>query len=97
MSSASPPYPWFSGIQYNPSFFASSTTGDRTKEQADLLYLRKTVPDTAAALETFNGGIKTPLLDSLTSSTNLIIGANSGALTISKPLSVSYNPLFFYS
>jgi hypothetical protein len=96
MSSASPPYPWFSGITYNPSFFpSSSSTGDLTKAQANALYLQKTIPDTATALETFTGGIKTPSLDSLTSTTNLIIGANSGALTISKPLSVSYNPLLF--
>ena len=57
MTSASPPYPWFSGITYNPSFFASSSTGDLTKAQANALYLRKTVPDIATALETFNGGV----------------------------------------
>jgi hypothetical protein len=65
MTSASPPYPWFSGITYNPSFFTSSATGDLTKAQANALYLRKTVPDTATALETFNGGIQTNNVDSI--------------------------------
>ena len=65
MTSASPPYPWFSGITYNPSFFASSSTGDLTKAQANALYLRKTVPDIATALETFNSGIQTNNVDSI--------------------------------
>ena len=64
MSSAIPPYPWFSGITYNPSFFASST-GDLTKAQANALYLRKTVPDTATALETFHCGIQTNNIESI--------------------------------
>jgi len=85
MTSASPPYPWFSGITYNPSFFASST-GDLTKAQANALYLRKTVPDIATALETFNGGIQTNNIDSigndlyLNSSNTLNIG------TLTNPL-----------
>jgi hypothetical protein len=93
MSSASPPYPWFSGITYNPSFFpSSSSTGDLTKAQANTLYLQKTIPDTATAIEKFQVGIKTPSVDSLTSSTVLNIGANSGAINISKPMTVSYSP-----
>jgi len=77
MSSANPPYPWFSGIQYNPSFFASSSSGDLTKAQANALYLRKTVPDSASALETFNGGIKTNSLNALNTSSPLNIGNTS--------------------
>ena len=70
MSSANPPYPWFNGIQYNPSFFASSSTGDLTKAQANALYLRKTVPDTATAIETFNAGILTDTINAITGTIN---------------------------
>jgi len=43
---------------------------------ANLLYLKKTVPDFASALETFNGGIDTSFLNSLSATTNLTIGTN---------------------
>ena len=95
MSSANPPYPWFSGIQYNPSFFASSLTGDLTKAQANALYLRKTVPDTATAAETFQGGIYTDsILDNTGTITmkgiDMIIG--DGGLTSSiNTLATTYN------
>ena len=95
MSSANPPYPWFSGIQYNPSFFASSLTGDLTKAQANALYLRKTVPDTATAAETFQGGIYTDNIEHYTGTLtmkgiNMIIG--DGGLTSSiNTLATTYN------
>jgi len=56
MSSSNPPYPNFNGITYNSSFFPTTTSG-LTQTQANLLYLRKTVADTAIAAETFSGGI----------------------------------------
>ena len=65
MTSANPPYPWFNGIKYNPPFFASSSTGDLTKAQANALYLRKTFPDTATAIETFQAGIETNKKDAI--------------------------------
>ena len=83
MSSANPPYPWFSGIQYNPSFFASSSTGDLTKAQANALYLRKTVPDTATAIEKFNAGILTDTINAITgtitTNSNTIFNNNSSS------------------
>ena len=66
MSSDNPPYPYYNGIPFNPSFFTSDTgTGSGlTETAANALYLRKTTPDTATALETFNGGIVAPSLSS---------------------------------
>lgn len=57
MSSANPPYPYYNGIPFNPSFFTSDTSSGLTETAANDLYLRKTTPDAATALETFNGGI----------------------------------------
>jgi hypothetical protein len=57
MSSANPPYPYYNGIPFNPSFFTSDTGSGLTETAANALYLRKTTPDAATALETFNGGI----------------------------------------
>jgi len=88
MSSANPPYPWFNGIKLNPAFFASST-GDLTKAQANALYLRKTVPDSALALETFNGGISTNTINSigygLTLTGTTAINLNTPNLYINSP------------
>jgi len=64
MSSDNPPYPYYDGIPFNPSFFTSDSGSGLTETAANALYLRKTTPDTATALETFNGGIVTPSLSS---------------------------------
>ena len=58
MSSDNPPYPYYDGIPFNPSFF-STDTGGLSQATANNLYLRKTVADTATAQETFSSGIKT--------------------------------------
>ena len=63
MSSTNAPYPSFSGITYNKSFFVSSS-GGLTTAQGNAFYLQKTVADTATAIETFSGGIKSDTLDS---------------------------------
>ena len=88
MTSSNPPYPYFNGITYNPSFFISSSSSSGsglTKAQANALYLQKTVADTATVLETFSGGIATNSLNTTTTSSNLLIGAtgNTGTITIS--------------
>lgn len=49
------PSPNFSTIDFNPSFFTTSTL---TVDEADALYLNKTVADTANVLETFAAGIQ---------------------------------------
>ena len=89
MTSSNPPYPYFNGITYNPSFFSSSSSSSSgsglTKAQANALYLQKTVADTATGLETFSGGIATNSLNTTTTASNLLIGAtgNTGTITIS--------------
>ena len=61
------PSPNFSTIDFNPSFFTSSTA--LTIDEADALYLNKTVADTANVLETFAAGI---LANEIQSTTALI-------------------------
>ena len=50
MTSAIPPYPYFNGIGFNPSYFSSTYI---TQDQANKLYLLKAYPDKAIAKETF--------------------------------------------
>jgi hypothetical protein len=58
----SPPDIYFNGINFNSSFYAEDTAGF-TESQANKLYLRKTVADTAPVIETFTAGIKTNSID----------------------------------
>lgn len=62
--SVPPPEFQFNGLIYNPNFWISPTS-TLTQDVANTLYLRKTVTDTASALETFNGGIKTNSITAL--------------------------------
>jgi len=55
MATNTAPNPSFSGIHFNPSFFDTSTS--LTVEEADTLYLNKSVADTSTVLETFTTGI----------------------------------------
>ena len=51
--------------------------------QANLLYLRKTFPDTATALENFDGGITTASIETKTTTDDLNIGTtNLGIINI---------------
>lgn len=68
-----PPEYYFSNINFNPAFYANEATGF-TQAQANALYLRKTVPDTATALETFNAGINVNALSTFSSSVNVVGG-----------------------
>lgn len=83
MSSQNPPYPYFSGITYNSSFFSSSSSG-LTQSQANALYLKKTVSDIATASETFSGGILASSVDTATPTVNyaLLSGLTTGNLGI---------------
>ena len=83
MSSQNPPYPYFSGITYNSSFFSSSSSG-LTQSQANALYLKKIVSDIATASETFSGGILASSVDTATPTVNyaLLSGLTSGDLGI---------------
>ena len=62
--SVPPPEYQFNGLIFNPNFWVSPTS-TLTQDVANQLYLRKTVTDTASALETFNGGIKTNSITSI--------------------------------
>jgi hypothetical protein len=72
--------PIYSGITYNSQFF-DDNTGGLTQAQANALYLRKTVTDTATALETFNSGVATASINSTSSATNMTIGSNLAPTT----------------
>ena len=69
-----PPDFSFSGINFNPEFWISPTS-TLTQDAANQLYLRKTVTDSASALETFVGGIKTPSISALGPLTTLSTNA----------------------
>ena len=88
MSAFPPPNVYFNGIIYDSDYFTQSSSGSGlTKAQANALYLRKTVTDTATALETFNSGIKTDSISSLsTSSTSCTLFNDSGAGTLNTTL-----------
>jgi hypothetical protein len=66
MTTNTAPSPSFSGINFNPDFFTSSTS--LTVSEADALYLNKTVADTANVLETFTVGISANALQATTAS-----------------------------
>ena len=81
MSSYNPPIYYFSGIGFNSAFYTFMTTG-LTQSQANALYLQKTTPDTATAVETFSSGILTTSVDVPTSSSGINIGVGSTSGTI---------------
>ena len=65
MTSELPPTYYFTDINYNSSFYGSDDTANLTEALANSLYLRKTVPDTATAVETFSSGITTNTINSV--------------------------------
>jgi len=71
-----PPDYYFDGVNFNPAFYANDTGGGFTEAQANALYLKKTVADTATAIETFNAGIKTNSI-TLVSGTTLALPAST--------------------
>jgi hypothetical protein len=82
MSSSNPPYPYYNGISYNSSFFTTNTGSGLSQAKANTLYLQKTTTDTATALETFTGGIKTNSIDTVASTDNLTINSGTGNTTL---------------
>jgi hypothetical protein len=79
MSAFSPPLITPSSNIYNPLDWESSSSGF-TQSQANALYLRKTVPDTATAVENFAGGITTSSIETKTTADDLNIGTTNLAL-----------------
>lgn len=83
MTTTLPPTQYFSGIYYNSSFWSSGASS-LTQTQANTLYLRKTVPDTATALETFSSGIatQTAVAPSTTTDVSLFQTQTAGTIRI---------------
>lgn len=60
MTEAKPPEFYFNGIVFNTQYFKDeSDTIGFTQDESDARYLRKTIPDTASALQTFSAGLVT--------------------------------------
>jgi hypothetical protein len=76
MSAFNAPTYYFTGIEFNSSFFTSANVA-LTQTQASALYLLKRSPDTATSLETFSGGILTNTISPTTASTTMDIGSTS--------------------
>ena len=83
MTTTLPPSQQFTGIFYNPAFWTSADSG-LTQELANTLYLEKTTPDTATALQTFSGGLSTQSITapSLTSNVTLFGSQTAGTLVL---------------
>ena len=69
------PNPSFNTIDFNPSFFNTSTA--LTLTQADSLYLNKSVADTANVLETFTAGIVASTLQAVTASVTSMLSVDT--------------------
>jgi len=83
MTTSLPPSQQFTGIFYNPVFWSTAETA-LTQEVANTLYLEKTTPDTATALQTFSGGISTQSMTapSLTADVTLFPNQTAGTLKL---------------
>ncbi len=75
MATNTAPSPSFSGIDFNPNFFNTSTS--LTVEEADTLYLNKSVADTANVLETFTAGIVANTLQAVTASITSVLSTDT--------------------
>lgn len=83
MTTGLPPTQFFSGIFYNPEFWSSGSFS-LTQDVANTLYLEKTTPDTATALQTFSAGLSTQSMTapSLTSDVTLFQSQTAGTIRI---------------
>ena len=79
MSVENPPTYNFNGINFNPSFYTETVTNGFSQDIADTRYLIKTQNDTATGLETFTGGIKSNIYNSVLQSDNVsLFTGNTG-------------------
>ena len=81
MTTGLPPTQDFTGIFYNSEFWTTETDA-LTQETGNTLYLRKTTPDTATAVETFSAGVSTQSQTAPSLSTNVLLYQNQTAGTI---------------
>jgi len=71
-----PPDYYFTGINFNPAFYADDSGGGLSVATANTLYLRKTVADTATAQETFTQPIFVSQVKGLTTASTMYVGNN---------------------
>lgn len=83
MTTTLPPTQQFTGIFYNPEFWTTSSS-TLTQDVANSLYLEKTTPDTATALQTFSAGLSTQSMTapSLTADVTLFGSQTAGTLKL---------------
>jgi hypothetical protein len=83
MTTTLPPSQFFSGIFYNSNFWTSASSA-LTQDIANTLYLEKTTPDTATALQTFSAGLSTQSMTapSLTADVTLFPNQTAGTLKL---------------
>jgi len=85
MSADSPPTYYFTGIQFNSSFYADVSTSPLTQSQATALYLLKNSADTATALETFTGGVLINSISPTTTSSTISLNSSKIGSTNADP------------
>jgi hypothetical protein len=85
MSADSPPTYYFTGIQFNSSFYLDVSTSPLTQSQASALYLLKKTADTATALETFSGGILANNISPVTTSSTISLNSSKVGSTNADP------------
>jgi len=81
MTTGLPPTQYFSGVFYNPSFWTSGTSS-LTQDIANTLYLEKTTPDTATALQTFSAGLSTQSMTAPSLTADVLLFPNQTAGTL---------------
>lgn len=83
MTTSLPPTQSFAGIYFNPNFWTSGSSS-LTQDIANGLYLEKTTPDTATALQTFSAGVSTQNMTSpnLAADVNLFPNQTAGTLKL---------------
>jgi hypothetical protein len=93
MTTQKPPK-FFSSI-FNSYYYTEDTATGLTQAEADLRYLKKTITDTATALETFNAGIKTNTIDNVnnTDVTNILINSTGNINIGSSASRTTSNPI----
>jgi hypothetical protein len=82
MSSDNPPYPYYNGIPFNPSFFTSDTGTGLTESTANTLYLR-------------NNPISLPILDFSYFNSEFAIKILQKLLTLRRDSSITEKALQF--
>ena len=85
MAAYTPPTYYFSGIKFDSSFYvAAATLSGLTQAAADIMYLKKTVPDTASSIIQVTGIIAAGNIQALSATASVDIACNNtlGAINV---------------